>query len=86
LIDTSFRYSGLHFELHQTEIAQCCVPPLGMIEALDEIEQVGFSVALAAGTSAPLSVTDAVGNLVLVTLGNILGGTVLVAWVDGRCI
>ena len=49
-----------------------------MIEALDEIEQVGFSVALAAGTSAPLSVTDAVGNLVLVTLGK--RRDVLVAW------
>jgi formate transporter len=40
-----------------------------------------IGVALAAGTSAPLSVTDAVSNLVLVTLGNILGGTVLVALV-----
>ena len=37
--------------------------------------------ALAAGTSAPLSVTDAVSNLALVTLGNVLGGTVLVALV-----
>ena len=37
--------------------------------------------ALAAGTSAPLSVTDAVSNLALVTIGNILGGTVLVALV-----
>jgi len=40
-----------------------------------------IGVALAAGTSAPLSVTDAVGNLALVTLGNVLGGTVLVALV-----
>ena len=40
-----------------------------------------IGVALAAGTSAPLSVTDAVSNLALVTLGNILGGTVLVALV-----
>jgi formate/nitrite transporter len=37
--------------------------------------------ALAAGTSAPLSVTDAVSNLALVTIGNILGGTILVALV-----
>ena len=37
--------------------------------------------ALAAGTSAPLSVTDAISNLALVTLGNVLGGTVLVALV-----
>lgn len=35
-------------------------------------------VAFAAGTSAPLSVTDAVSNLALVTFGNVLGGTVLV--------
>jgi len=40
-----------------------------------------IGMALAAGTSAPLSVTDAVSNLALVTLGNILGGTVLVALV-----
>ena len=40
-----------------------------------------IGVALAAGTSAPLSVTDAVGNVALVTLGNVLGGTVLVALV-----
>ena len=40
-----------------------------------------IGVALAAGTSAPLSVTDAVSNLALVTVGNILGGTILVALV-----
>jgi formate/nitrite transporter len=40
-----------------------------------------IGVALAAGTSAPLSVVDAVGNLALVTIGNVLGGTVLVALV-----
>jgi formate/nitrite transporter FocA (FNT family) len=40
-----------------------------------------IGVALAAGTSAPLSVIDAVSNLALVTLGNVLGGTVLVALV-----
>lgn len=40
-----------------------------------------IGVALAAGTSAPLSVADAVSNLALVTIGNVLGGTVLVALV-----
>jgi formate/nitrite transporter len=40
-----------------------------------------IGVALAAGTSAPLSVAGAVSNLALVTLGNVLGGTVLVAFV-----
>ena len=47
-----------------------------MIEALDEIEHAGFSVALVVGTSAPLSVTGALSNLALVTLGNVLGGIV----------
>lgn len=41
-----------------------------------------IGVALAAGTSAPLSVTNAVSNLALVTLGNVLGGTVLVTLVN----
>jgi formate transporter len=40
-----------------------------------------IGVAVAAGTSAPLSVTDAVSNLALVTLSTVLGGTVLVALV-----
>jgi formate/nitrite transporter len=40
-----------------------------------------IGVALAGGTSAPLSVADAVSNLALVTLGNVLGGTILVALV-----
>ena len=40
-----------------------------------------IGVALAAGTSAPLSAVDAISNLALVTLGNVLGGTVLVALV-----
>jgi len=44
LIDTSLRYSGLHFELHRTEIAQCGVPPLGIIEALDVIKHAGFGL------------------------------------------
>lgn len=43
------------------------------------LHQIG--VALAAWTSAPFSVTDAVSNLALVTLGNVLVGTVLVALV-----
>jgi formate/nitrite transporter len=40
-----------------------------------------IGMALAAGTAAPLSVSGALSNLVLVTIGNILGGTVLVALV-----
>jgi formate/nitrite transporter FocA (FNT family) len=40
-----------------------------------------IGIALAAGSSAPLSVAGAVSNLLLVTIGNILGGTVLVALV-----
>lgn len=40
-----------------------------------------IGVALAAGTSVPLSAVDAISNLALVTIGNIFGGTVLVALV-----
>ena len=40
-----------------------------------------IGVVLAVGTLAPLSVTDAVSNLALVTLSNVLGETVLVALV-----
>jgi formate/nitrite transporter len=40
-----------------------------------------MGVALAAGTSTPLSAVDAISNLALVTIGNIFGGTVLVALV-----
>ena len=40
-----------------------------------------MGVALAAGTAAPLSAVDAISNLALVTIGNIFGGTVLVALV-----
>jgi formate/nitrite transporter len=40
-----------------------------------------IGIALAAGTSAPLSVAGAFSNLALVTLGNVLGGTILVALV-----
>ena len=40
-----------------------------------------IGIVLAAGTAAPLSVIDAFSNLALVTVGNIFGGTVLVALV-----
>ena len=40
-----------------------------------------IGVALAAGTSMPLSAVEAFSNLALVTIGNIFGGTVLVALV-----
>jgi formate/nitrite transporter len=40
-----------------------------------------LGAALAAGSAAPLSISGALGNLALVTVGNILGGTVLVALV-----
>lgn len=38
-------------------------------------------IVLAAGSAIPLSVSGALSNLVLVTIGNMLGGTVLVALV-----
>jgi formate transporter len=40
-----------------------------------------IGIVLAAGGPAPLSVLGALSNLVLVTIGNILGGTILVALV-----
>jgi len=40
-----------------------------------------LGIALTAGGAAPLSLAGALGNLALVTLGNIVGGTVLVALV-----
>ena len=40
-----------------------------------------IGVVLAAGTSAPLSVAGALSNLSLVTVGNVIGGTLLVALV-----
>lgn len=40
-----------------------------------------IGIVLAAGGSAPLSILDAVSNLALVTIGNIFGGTILVALV-----
>ncbi|MDZ4734155.1 MAG: formate/nitrite transporter family protein [Nitrospirota bacterium] len=48
-----------------------------------------IGVVLAVGTAAPLSVADAVSNIALVTLGNVLGGTILVTsvyWSVYRCI
>jgi formate/nitrite transporter len=40
-----------------------------------------IGIALAAGSSAPISLSGAIGNLAFVTIGNIFGGTVLVALV-----
>lgn len=40
-----------------------------------------LGIALTAGSAAPLSLAGAVSNLALVTLGNMIGGTVLVALV-----
>lgn len=40
-----------------------------------------IGIVLAAGSAAPLSILGAVSNLALVTIGNIFGGTVLVALV-----
>ena len=40
-----------------------------------------IGVALAAGSAAPLSVADAFSNLALVTIGNMFGGSILVALV-----
>ena len=40
-----------------------------------------IGIVLAAGSAAPLSVSGALNNLALVTLGNVLGGTVLVTLV-----
>lgn len=40
-----------------------------------------IGMALAAGSAVPLSLSGALSNLVLVTIGNILGGTLLVALV-----
>ena len=38
-------------------------------------------IVLAGGGPDPLSVVGAVSNLLLVTIGNIIGGTLLVVWV-----
>jgi len=40
-----------------------------------------IGLALATGTAAPLAISDALNNLIVVTTGNILGGSVLVAFV-----
>lgn len=40
-----------------------------------------IGIVLAAGSAAPLSILGAVSNLALVTIGNIFGGTILVALV-----
>jgi formate transporter len=40
-----------------------------------------IGIVLAAGGAAPLSVSGALSNLALVTIGNVLGGTILVALV-----
>ena len=40
-----------------------------------------IGIALAAGSAAPLSVADAFSNLALVTIGNMFGGSILVALV-----
>ena len=40
-----------------------------------------IGMALTASSAAPISLADAAGNLFFVTLGNLLGGTVLVALV-----
>src|SRR5678816_1104001 len=40
-----------------------------------------IGIALAAGSAAPLSVAEAFSNLALVTIGNMFGGSILVALV-----
>ena len=56
---------------------------MGARSVTDKILATVFPITafVAAGISAPLSATDALSNLALVTLGNVLGGTVLVALV-----
>jgi formate/nitrite transporter FocA (FNT family) len=48
-------------------VANMYALPLGMI--------------LTTGTASPILLNEALGNLVLVTIGNVLGGTILVALV-----
>ena len=55
--------------------------PCGFEHSVANMYFLPIGVALAGGTSAPLSVADAVSNLALVTLGNVLGGTILIALV-----
>lgn len=53
----------------------------GMEHSVANMYFLPIGIALAAGTAAPLSLFEAVENLVVVTIGNILGGTILVALV-----
>ena len=55
----------------------------GFEHSVANLYVLSIGVGLAAGTPAPLSVTEAVNNLALVTLGNVLGGTVFVALAYG---
>jgi len=56
---------------------------MGARSVTDKILATVFPITafVAAGTSAPLSVTDALSNLALVTLSNVFGVSVLVALV-----
>ena len=53
----------------------------GMEHSVANMYFLPIGIAIAAGTAAPLSLFGAVENLVVVTIGNILGGTILVALV-----
>jgi formate/nitrite transporter len=53
----------------------------GMEHSVANMYFLPIGIALAAGSAAPLSLFGAVENLVVVTIGNILGGTILVALV-----
>jgi formate transporter len=53
----------------------------GMEHSVANMYFLPIGIAIAAGTAAPLSLFEAVENLVVVTIGNILGGTILVALV-----
>lgn len=55
----------------------------GFEHSVANLYVLSIGVGLAAGTPAPLSVMEAVNNLALVTLGNVLGGTVFVALAYG---
>jgi formate/nitrite transporter len=51
----------------------------GMEHSVANMYFLPVGMVLAAGSAAPLSLFGAVENLVVVTIGNILGGTILVA-------
>jgi formate transporter len=53
----------------------------GMEHSVANMYFLPIGIAVAAGSAAPLSLFGAVENLVVVTIGNILGGTILVALV-----